>query len=845
MPPQSPDAHVRDRTAIEPLPDGSEPVLGGDAHVQSRTAIEPPLDGSEPVSGHVPADAEMDDDGVSISTLDARERRLPEEGELPEDAEEQGQGTKRTLPQKFRKSTQKKQRINFAEQEDFNYFLDGGNFYQDYAYSVDSVDFEKEKDEVVCLEFPLSTQGHYQNYLHDPNAFVASQARKGRMEVSMRKSTPEEREELKRAMKTEVTSVLSTKAVRVIARKGIDPARLLRCRFVLTWKKDDEGHILKGKARLVVLGFSDPDLIKLRSESPVASRRARQLLLVMAARDKWKLEKGDAVTAFLQGESEEEKRQIFADPPPDVREAFGMTKDEVLQFLKPMYGFVHAPRKWWKHFCSRMQTLGLEIVQCEPCVWVIREKGRLHGMLILHVDDMLIAGSWKDAIYMDWRRRIHNAFEWTPWENTHFVQCGVSIYQKGDFTSTLSQDNYSLNVEPIVIRRGRRPTDELSDKEKSDIRGRLGTVGWRAQQSAPWLSAETSLLQAEVSTATVATLQKVNKLIRTMNATASVKILIPAIHELSVVGWGDAAWAVRASGESQGGELVAVVPLEFLSGQTCVVAPVSWRSNKLLRVARSSTSAEVQQMTETLDEISWVRLALYEIEVGPVDYSNKDDVNRAISACPAALVTDGKSGYDAIERSESAGLGMRDKRTAIECLGIRQQKEQTALQMKWVHSDAMLADGLTKPAAARALLEFFEQGQQWRLVDDPLHQSARKRKARGLGRLADGDGTKGDTSGSLGEKAGFKNSKKEKDYDEYPDENDQFVHYYENTDKTEMVHAGIASLWTTTTITATSTYSSPSGSYVLHEPGKPSSLASFTSWPCRLLPSSRPSGITS
>ena len=81
---------------------------------------------------------------------------------------------------------------------------------------------------------------------------------------------------------------------------------------MLTWKKDDEGHILKGKARLVVLGFSDPDMIKLRSESPVASRRARQLLLIMAARHKWKLEKGDAVTAFLQGESEEEKRQIFA-----------------------------------------------------------------------------------------------------------------------------------------------------------------------------------------------------------------------------------------------------------------------------------------------------------------------------------------------------------------------------------------------------------------------------------------------------------------------------------------------------------------------------------------------------
>ena len=143
-------------------------------------------------------------------------------------------------------------------------------------------------------------------------------------------------------------------------------------------------------------------------------------------------------------------------------------------------------------------------------------------------------------------------------------------------------------------------------------------------------------------------------------------------------------------------------------------------------------------MTETLDEISYVRLFIYELECGPVDYTSKQHVNDAISSCPGVLVTDGKSGYDAIEKSESAGLGLRDKRTSIECLGIRQQKEQTALQIRWVHSDAMLADGLTKDRAAKVLLEFFRSGQRWRLVDDPLHRSARKRKTEGMDKLDHG-----------------------------------------------------------------------------------------------------------
>ncbi|CAK0907600.1 unnamed protein product, partial [Prorocentrum cordatum] len=590
----------------------------------------------------------------------------------------------------------KKQRINVATQEAFPYYLQEGNFYGDYAYSVQQYDETKEDDELIVLDIPVSNEHALMAYMDNPRNFVASQARKGRVEVSFKTATPEEKKLLLEAQQKECTSVLSTKAVRILSRKGIDPARLLRCRFVLTWKKDEQGNVLRGKARLVVLGFSDP------------------------------------------GETDEEKRKIYADPPKDVRQAFGMKDDDVLQFLKPMYGFVHAPRKWWLHFKDRLRTLKLEIVQCEPCVWVIRDGNKMVGMVILHVDDMMIAGDRNNSAFLKKRQEIHQAFEWTPWESRAFVQCGISIRQNEDYTCSLAQDSYSLNVEPIKIRRGRKPTEGVSDKERSDLRGRLGTVGWRAQQSAPWLSAEVSLLQAEIPTATVSTIQKINKLIRTMNDTADVVMLIPAIEQIAVDGCGDAAWAARITGESQGGEIVVLAPLSFLSGSTETVAPISWRSCKLPRVARSSTSAEVQMMTETLDEISYVRLFIYELECGQVDYTNKQHVNDAISSCPGVLVTNGKSGYDAIEKSESAGLGLRDKRTSIECLGIRQQKEQTALQIRWVHSDAMLADGLTKDRAAKVLLEFFRSGQRWRLVDDPLHRSARKRKTEGLDKLDHG-----------------------------------------------------------------------------------------------------------
>eukprot|EP00959_Pyramimonas_sp_CCMP1952_P031120 652535-Pyramimonas_sp.AAC.1 len=128
-------------------------------------------------------------------------------------------------------------------------------------------------------------------------------------------------------------------------------------------------------------------------------------------------------------------------PPKDVRQASGMKDDEVLQFLKPMYGFVHAPRKWWLHFKGTLKMLQLEVIQCEPCVWAIRDSSTLVGMIILHVDDMMMAGDHTHSGFLKKRQEIQQAFEWTPWESRAFVQRGISIRQNEDFTCSLAQDS--------------------------------------------------------------------------------------------------------------------------------------------------------------------------------------------------------------------------------------------------------------------------------------------------------------------------------------------------------------------------------------------------------------------
>ena len=64
----------------------------------------------------------------------------------------------------------------------------------------------------------------------------------------------------------------------------------MKTRFVLTWKKNEDGT-KKGKARLVVLGFQDPHLGTEQTSAPTLTKRSKQLLLQVVVQNDWKLKR--------------------------------------------------------------------------------------------------------------------------------------------------------------------------------------------------------------------------------------------------------------------------------------------------------------------------------------------------------------------------------------------------------------------------------------------------------------------------------------------------------------------------------------------------------------------------
>ena len=73
-----------------------------------------------------------------------------------------------------------------------------------------------------------------------------------------------------------------------------------------------------------------------------------------------------------------------------------------------------------------------------------------------------------------------------------------------------------------------------------------------------------------------------------------------------------------------------------------------------------------------------------------------------------------------------------EKRANIELLSVKASQQNTELQIRWVHSEAQLANGLTKAGTSREFELYYKMRGRWRIVEDPQMMSARRRKQQGL-----------------------------------------------------------------------------------------------------------------
>ena len=129
-----------------------------------------------------------------------------------------------------------------------------------------------------------------------------------RKKVKMNQLSPAERREFLKSMEVERQTLLKNQAARVPSLEETVQARArwqdraVDTRWARTWKPDDsKSSGRRAKARLIIKGFTDPDLLDLESHSPTLSREGFMTVLQSVCSHGHKLQFGCVQQAFNTG----------------------------------------------------------------------------------------------------------------------------------------------------------------------------------------------------------------------------------------------------------------------------------------------------------------------------------------------------------------------------------------------------------------------------------------------------------------------------------------------------------------------------------------------------------------
>ena len=530
------------------------------------------------------------------------------------------------------------------------------------------------------------------------SALVATAAKRQRIEVKLKDLTPDQRNEFDQAKIKEIDQWLATETVRRILRHQIPDANILRCRWVLTWKDLDpldaarEGKSRKAKARLVILGYEDPNITDIPRDSPTLQKESRSLLLQMCASQKWKIRSFDIKTAFLRG-SRRDNRILGVDPPPEMRARMHLKEEETCELLKSAYGLVNAPYLWYQELKEELLRLNFRMSPLDPCLFSLADEyGNVHGLLGIHVDDGLCCG---DSVFSKTIDKLEEKFPFGSKRDTDFTFTGIHIHQDQQWNIHLDQKDYVLGIPPISIDRQRRKDEQtlVSETERQGLRGLIGSLQYASINTRPDVSAKLSFLQSKINCATIHDLLEANRLLGEAKKYADVTVTISSIpvSQVHLISYSDASFATREKKQSQKGGLILATHQNVFNQKSARASPLVWFSKRIDRVVASTLAAETFALSTAVDLLDWMRLAWEWIKCPLIPWKSPETVWK--KAPSSIAVVDCKSLFDVISKNTTPQI--HDHRTLIEALVIKDHL-QSGIQPHWVHSAAQLADALTK-----------------------------------------------------------------------------------------------------------------------------------------------------
>lgn len=469
-------------------------------------------------------------------------------------------------------------------------------------------------------------------------------------------------------------------------------------KWVFKTKQDENGKVVRFKARLVAQGFTQKYGVDYDEVfAPVARSTTLRVLLSIAGKKNYFAKHFDVKTAFLNGNLEEE---IFMRQPPGFK-----TGDKVYRLNKSLYGLKQAARVWNLTLHNELIKIGFNQSNVDKCLYVLSEPGKVCYLLV-HVDDMVLVSN-KEFFLETIAARIGKKFEMKNLGNVkHYL--GIDIEQDEDNNFIMSQNSY---IQKIIDEAGltdakvsKYPMDKGYYKIKDNIllpdnkeyRKLVGMLLYLTNHTRPDIAASVSILSQKVSNPNQTDMNEVKRVVRYLKGTMKLKLkLSSALGEQQLHSYSDANWAEdRKTGKSNSGYYCS-----FNGGA------ISWSCRLQDIVALSSTEAEYVALSETCKETIWLKklLSFFDVNI----------------SSEILVLTDSQSCMKMIKNDKFSN---RTKHIGAKYHFTRELVSIREIKLRYVETDNNVADLFTKPLGSVKIKQLREQASMID-VSAPLRES--------------------------------------------------------------------------------------------------------------------------
>ncbi|BBH04062.1 Toll-Interleukin-Resistance domain family protein [Prunus dulcis] len=479
------------------------------------------------------------------------------------------------------------------------------------------------------------------------------------------------------AMKDEMRSLISNQTWE-LAELPVGK-KALHNKWVYRVKEEHDGS-KRYKARLVVKGFQQKEGVDYTDIfAPVVKLNTiRSVLSIVAIEDLY-LEQLDVKTAFLHGDLDEE---IYMHQPEGFSERGN--KNMVCRLKKSLYGLKQAPRQWYKKFDSFMHKEGFQKCNADHCCYFKRYRSS-YIILLLYVDDMLVAGSDMDDIRR-LKQQLSKEFDMKDlgpakkilgMQITRDKHRGILQLSQTEYINRVLQRFNMGDAKPVStplashfhLSKDQSPqTEEERDlMAKVPYASAIGSLMYAMVCTRPDIGHAVGVVSRFMSNPGKAHWEAVKWILRYLQGTSE-KCLYFGKGELKVQGYVDADF---------GGEVDhrrSTTGYIFTVGNTAV----SWMSQLQKIVTLSTTEAEYVAVTEASKEMIWLQGLLTELGF-------KQEKN--------VLHSDSQS---AIHLAKNSAFHSRTKHIGLRYHFIRSLLEDEVLTLEKIQGSKNPADMLTK-----------------------------------------------------------------------------------------------------------------------------------------------------